>query len=301
MASADRSWTPHISGRSRMTFSHPGSCHIAAAASCMTSRTLLMSLRYGTGKSTTARAQPCDSLPDCVIVPFRICQTTPLTSRTWVILRLTASTVPVILPISATSPTPYWSSSIMKMPARKSWTTFCAPNPIATPSTPARAREHGREVEPQIAQDHHERDGRDRDGGRVAQDGRNCGRALLAPLAKQHPATLRPAVGASAGAGDKPVDQPVGGEAQHERDQQDPPDPQHEVRGTGEIHPVSSAALALCEMSRASRQAIPGPDPHDRISDSPASASGLPLRALRESRRRPLAASLSRRPPGLVP
>ena len=33
-----------------------------------------------------------------------------------------------------TSPTPYWSSSIMNMPDRKSLTMFCAPKPRATPT-----------------------------------------------------------------------------------------------------------------------------------------------------------------------
>ena len=37
------------------------------------------------------------------------------------------------------SPTPYWSSSSMNMPDRKSRTRFCAPNPTAMPSTPAEA------------------------------------------------------------------------------------------------------------------------------------------------------------------
>src|SRR5688572_24102633 len=36
-----------------------------------------------------------------------------------------------------TSPPPYWSSRIMKIPARKSLTRLWAPNPRATPATPA--------------------------------------------------------------------------------------------------------------------------------------------------------------------
>ena len=98
-----------------------------------------MSCRYGTGKSTTALAQPWDLLPALAMVPLRTCQTTPFTSRSRVIRRLTASTVPDVPPTSMTSPTPYWSSSSMKIPARKSCTRFCAPNPMATPRTPALA------------------------------------------------------------------------------------------------------------------------------------------------------------------
>jgi hypothetical protein len=38
------------------------------------------------------------------------------------------------------SPTPYWSSSSMNMPDRKSRTRFWAPKPSATPTMPAEAR-----------------------------------------------------------------------------------------------------------------------------------------------------------------
>ena len=74
------------------------------------------------------------------MVPLRTCQTTPLTSRSRVTRRLTASTVPVASPASMTSPTPYWSSSSMKIPDRKSRTRLCAPKPMARPRTPALAR-----------------------------------------------------------------------------------------------------------------------------------------------------------------
>ena len=48
-------------------------------------------------------------------------------------------TVPVATPASISSPTPYWSSRIMKTPDRKSVTRLRAPKPIATPATPALA------------------------------------------------------------------------------------------------------------------------------------------------------------------
>ena len=94
-ASLDSSCTPHTSGSSRMISCQAGSCHMASAVRIIVWRTLGMSWWYGTGKSTTALAQPWDSLPAFLIVPLRICQTTPFTSRSRVIRRLTPSTVPV--------------------------------------------------------------------------------------------------------------------------------------------------------------------------------------------------------------
>ena len=67
-------------------------------------------------------------------------QTIPLASRNLVTRSVTSSTVPIASPVSMTSPTPYWSSRIMKMPLRKSLTRLCAPKPSATPTTPAEAR-----------------------------------------------------------------------------------------------------------------------------------------------------------------
>jgi hypothetical protein len=52
------------------------------------------------------------------IAPLRMCQTIPFTSRTRVIRSVTFSTVPVASPTVITSPTPYWSSTSMKIPAR---------------------------------------------------------------------------------------------------------------------------------------------------------------------------------------
>ena len=70
---------------------------------------------------------------------MRTYQTVPLTSRSRVTRRLTASTVPEASPRSTSSPTPYWSSKIMKMPERKSLTSACEPKPMATPMIPALA------------------------------------------------------------------------------------------------------------------------------------------------------------------
>ncbi len=71
---------------------------------------------------------------------MRTYQTVPLPSRSVVIRRPTASTSPDATPTSTMSPTPYWSSSSMNIPDRKSRTRFCAPNPTASPTIPAEAR-----------------------------------------------------------------------------------------------------------------------------------------------------------------
>ena len=90
-------------------------------------------------RRATVRAQFWLMLPTRRISPLRTYQTVPLTSRSRVTRRLTASTVPLASPTSTTSPTPYWSSKIMKMPDRKSLTRLCAPKPSATPRMPALA------------------------------------------------------------------------------------------------------------------------------------------------------------------
>src|ERR1035441_7199504 len=46
----------------------------------------------------TAWDQPCDSLPTLSMVPFLMCHTTPLTSRSWVVSSVIASTLPVATP-----------------------------------------------------------------------------------------------------------------------------------------------------------------------------------------------------------
>ena len=89
--------------------------------------------------SSTVRAQFWLELPTRMISPLRTYQTVPSTSRSRVTRSPTDSTVPDASPRSTTSPTPYWSSKIMKMPERKSLTRLCAPKPSATPTTPALA------------------------------------------------------------------------------------------------------------------------------------------------------------------
>ncbi len=54
----------------------------------------------------TARDQPCDSLPTLSMVPFLMCQTTPLTSRSRVVSSVIASTFPVASLTLIVSPTP---------------------------------------------------------------------------------------------------------------------------------------------------------------------------------------------------
>lgn len=71
--------------------------------------------------------------------PLRTYQISPLSPRSLVTLRPTSMTSPEATPASMVSPTPYWSSRIMKTPERKSVTRLRAPKPIATPATPADA------------------------------------------------------------------------------------------------------------------------------------------------------------------
>ena len=95
--------------------------------------------RTQTVTSSTLRAHSWLLLPTRVICPFGTYQTVPFTSRSRVVRRPTASTVPDASPRSMMSPTPYWSSTSMKMPERKSFTRLCAPKPRAMPTMPALA------------------------------------------------------------------------------------------------------------------------------------------------------------------
>ena len=76
------------------------------------------------------------------------------TSRRRVVRSDTASTVPpsAASPTSTMSPTPYWSSTRMKMPARKSFTRLWAPKPRATPAMPGAGDERP-EVDAELAED----------------------------------------------------------------------------------------------------------------------------------------------------
>ena len=68
--------------------------------------------------STIAVDQPWLLFATRTISPLRTYQATPLPSRSLVIRSVTSSTVPTASPVSIRSPTPYWSSSSMKMPDR---------------------------------------------------------------------------------------------------------------------------------------------------------------------------------------
>ncbi len=131
--------TPSMSGGSSTSLDS-GSREVASVATWVaTSIAFCTSLLCEMGKSTTATAKPWLELPTRRISPLRTYQTVPLMSRSVVTRRPTASTVPLASPRSTTSPTPYWSSTSMNMPDRKSRTRFCAPKATATPSTPAEA------------------------------------------------------------------------------------------------------------------------------------------------------------------
>jgi hypothetical protein len=90
--------------------------------------------------STMARAHWIDEFPTRRISPFGRYQTVPSTARSRVTRRLTSSTVPRVSPTAMASPTPYWSSAMMKKPDKKSRTRLWAPNPRAAPMTVAPAR-----------------------------------------------------------------------------------------------------------------------------------------------------------------
>ena len=60
-------------------------------------------------------------------------------SRTVVMRSDISSTSPTTSPTWMVSPTPNWFSMRMNMPEKKSFTSDCAPKPMATPTTPADA------------------------------------------------------------------------------------------------------------------------------------------------------------------
>ena len=106
--------------------------------------------------STPAVAQPWLRLPIRLTSPLRTYQISPLSPRSLVTRRPTSMTSPEATPASTVSPTPYWSSRIMKTPERKSVTRLRAPKPIATPATPARGQQR-RQVDLEGAEDHQRR------------------------------------------------------------------------------------------------------------------------------------------------
>ena len=78
-------------------------------------------------------------LPTLRISPFLTYHMVSSSARIRVTRSDKASTTPVVSPTTTSSPTPYWSSKNKKMPERKSLTRLCAPNPRATPTSPALA------------------------------------------------------------------------------------------------------------------------------------------------------------------
>ena len=163
---------------------------------------------------------------------MRTYQTVPSTSRSRVTRRPTASTVPVASPRSTTSPTPYWSSNIMNMPDRKSFTSFWAPKPRATPRTPALAR-IGRDVVAELGQHHdHQHGEHDRADDALEQGAHGAGplraagrdRAGASRLLRRWPSRQRVGQHAGLGAPYDAVDQPVQEPAHHEREHDQPDD-----------------------------------------------------------------------------
>ncbi|CAG6393232.1 hypothetical protein SCOCK_20263 [Actinacidiphila cocklensis] len=137
---------PSICTGSHRYSSQGSSLLIASAVSTTTARARSMSSPEPTWTSTTAVAQPWLRLPIRLTSPLRTYQISPFSPRSFVTRRPTSTTVPDATPASMTSPTPYWSSRIMKTPDRKSVTRLRAPKPIATPATPALASSGARSI-----------------------------------------------------------------------------------------------------------------------------------------------------------
>ncbi|CAM5664238.1 hypothetical protein SALBM217S_06417 [Streptomyces griseoloalbus] len=112
---------------------------VRSATSLSTVFTRSRSSSERTVTSTLAVAQPCERFPIRLTSPLRTYQISPSAPRSFVTRSPTSITSPVATPASTVSPTPYWSSRIMKTPERKSVTRLRAPKPIATPATPADA------------------------------------------------------------------------------------------------------------------------------------------------------------------
>ena len=137
--SAVRSSIPATSASPWIAGPRSGSAATSAAASSSRAWTRGTSWSASTRTSMSARDHPWVMLPTRRISPLRTYQSVPSSDRTCVTRRPTCSTTPLASPRSTTSPTPYWSSASIEMPARKSFTSVCAPNPSATPTTPAEA------------------------------------------------------------------------------------------------------------------------------------------------------------------
>ena len=104
---------------------------------------------------------------------------------------------PVAKPVSMTSPTPYWSSRIMKTPVRKSLIRLWAPKPTAMPTTPALAR-IGSDVDAECRQHRDEGDGEDDERRDALEQRADGARPLTHPfdrLLVAHP-DRRPGLGA---------------------------------------------------------------------------------------------------------
>ena len=121
-------------------------------------------------------------------------------SRSRVTRSETSSTVPMASPVSMTSPTPYWSSRIMKMPERKSLTRLWAPKPSATPPTPAEASS-GAEGMPTVVMIVRIAISADDEGHDAAQQGAHGQGALAVPLVGRPVAWARMRAGAAGLAG----------------------------------------------------------------------------------------------------
>ncbi len=108
--------TPSTEGFSSRTSAYCSSAKTLSTTVPSTSIARVVFWFGAMGMSIVAVDQPWLRLPTRVISPLRTNQTSPEESTSLVIRNPTSCTVPTTSPVSIRSPTPNWSSKIMRMP-----------------------------------------------------------------------------------------------------------------------------------------------------------------------------------------
>ena len=165
MASGPRLSMPHTSGGSRMRPRHSGSSATPSATALMTAAPRRCRCR----RPRRRRAAPGPTAATCCR-PGRSCRwgratRCPRPTRMRVVRSVTASTVPVASPTSTMSPTPYWSSTSMKMPGQEVLHQALGAEAEGD-ARDAGAGDERAQVHPQLAEDHRDGDGPDEHGRR---------------------------------------------------------------------------------------------------------------------------------------
>jgi len=128
-------------GSSSRAVAHCGSSFISWATVRISGRMVSrFSCNAGPGCPPLQSTIPGSDCQILTIPPLRTLPDHPRwRSRTLVMRSVSPRRCRCASPVSMTSPTPYWSSMIMKMPAMTSLTRLCAPKASAIPPTPADA------------------------------------------------------------------------------------------------------------------------------------------------------------------